>query len=237
MEDILRNSGREQRELIERLRDTEWENYIAAFNTIKKAIKESSTSCWSEMFYETYDKVSEYCAGCNTHNIAVESDFIDYPLKSPVEGPTKKLNQDQLALFKEAQNIIIFPKEDEKGQLFDALTKYRLSVFISTDDCETETMLNSTSTVESILILNPKDLRELLSKKSYYYVSGIVAIKYSGTPREIFGLQQMIVSSLGKRSDTRMIHILDENVYFDWCDKVFTDIVDGPVVLTSSIIS
>ena len=149
----------------------------------------------------------------------------------------KKLSQDQLDLFKGAQNVIIFPKADEKGQLFDTLIKYRLSVYISTDDSETETMLNSASTVGSILILNRKDLRELLSKKSYYYVSGIIAVKYIGTPREIFNLQQMIISGLGKRSDTRIIHILDENVYFDWLDKVFTDIVDGPVVLTSSIIS
>lgn len=237
MDDILRNNGREQIELIERLRDMEWENYTTAFNTMKKAIKNSSTSCWSEMFYETYDKVSEYCAGCNTHDIAVESDFIDHPLKSPVGGPMKKLSQDQLDLFKGAQNVIIFPKADEKGQLFDTLIKYRLSVYISTDDSETETMLNSASTVGSILILNRKDLRELLSKKSYYYVSGIIAVKYIGTPREIFNLQQMIISGLGKRSDTRIIHILDENVYFDWLDKVFTDIVDGPVVLTSSIIS
>lgn len=236
-DDILRSSGHEQTEFIERMRDTEWENYTTAFNTMKKAIKNSSTSCWSEMFYETYDKVSEYCAGCNTHDIAVESDFIDYPLKSPVEGPTKRLGQDQLELFKGAQNVITFPKLDEKSQLFDTLTKYRLSVYISTDDCETEAMLNSTSTLESVLIINPKDLRELLIKKCYYYVSGIIAVKYSGTPREIFSLQNMIISSLGKRSDTRIIHILDENVYFDWIDKVFTDIVDGPVVLTNSIIS
>lgn len=236
-DDVLRINGREQTELIERLRDTEWEHYTSAFNTMRKAIMISSTSCWSEMFYETYDKVSEYCAGCNTHDIAIESDFIDYPLKSPVEGPTKKLSQDQLALFTGSQNVIVFPKADEKGRLFDELIKYRLGVYIATDDYETETILNGISTVGSILILNRKDLRELLLKKSYYYVSGIVAIKYSGTPREIFSLQQMIISSLGKRSDTRIIHILDENVYFDWLDKVFTDIVDGPVVLTSSIIS
>lgn len=197
MDGALRNSGWEQMKVIEQLRDMEWEYYTAAFNVMKRAIKKSSSSCWSEMFYETYDRVSEYCAGCNTHDIANESDFMDYPLKLPVERPTKKLSQDQLALFTGSQNIIVFPKADEKGQLFDVLiTKYRLGVYIATNDSETETMLNSISSVGSLLILNRKDLQELLLKKSYYYVSGIVAVKYSGTPREIYNLQQIIISRL-----------------------------------------
>ena len=235
--DELRVCDANQTNLIEKYRALEWKYYVDSFRIMQNAIKNSDDRCWSEMFFETYDKVSEYCAGCNFHTDANESDFMDYPLKAPVEKPIRVLAQDQLALFAGAKNVIILPTSDEVDKVISELGKYRLSVWITTDDStNTEKLISHLSPLGNVLVLSVKDLRELVKKKSFYYLSGIVAIHYNGTSREVFNLMKYVSSNLGKLSEIRMIHILEENVYFDWLNKVFTDLVDGPVIPVNALI-
>lgn len=61
------NKGDEQTLLIEEIRSQEWAYYNDAYLTMERAITRSEGECWSEMFFDTYDKVYEYCAGCNAH--------------------------------------------------------------------------------------------------------------------------------------------------------------------------
>ena len=53
---------------------------------------------------------------------------------------------------------------------------------------------------------------------------------YYGSPREIFALFRYVTEKLGTRSDVRLIHVLQENTYFDWLGKSFTDLADGLVL-------
>ena len=238
LSDKLRVNDASQTELIERYRAEEWEYYVDSFKTMRNAINKSDDSCWSEMFFETYDKVSEFCAGCNAHSEANESDFIDYPLKTGVDKPTKMLAQDQLALFSGAQNIITITNPGEVDLLFKALSQYRLSVFLSSSAAEkTEAIIDSMLAAGNVFVISSKDLRELVKKHSFYYLSGIIAIQYQGTPREIYDLMKYVLSNLEKKTEIRVIHVLEENVYFDWINKVFSDLVDGPVIPTSVLIS
>lgn len=237
LSEMLRICDTHQIEMIDKYRTLEWEYYKDSFRTMKNTIRNSDNRCWSEMFFETYDKVSEYCAGCNAHPDANESDFMDFPLKVPVEFPLKPFAQDQLAVFAGAKNVITIPKTEEMGLLISSLGKYRLSTLIVTgDSLKTEKMINYLPDDRNVLILSLKDLREIVKKRSFYYLSGIVAIQYEGTPHEVFRLMKYILGNLEKQSGIKMIHILEENVYFDWLNKVFTDIVDGPVLPISTFI-
>ncbi len=238
LSDKLRVNDVAQVELIEKYRAEEWEYYVDSFRTMRNAINNSDDRCWSEMFFETYDKVSEFCAGCNAHSDANESDFIDYPLKMGVDKPIKVLAQDQVSLFAGAQNIITIPEPEEIEPLFKSLSQYRLSVFISSGPSEkTETIISSMSDTGNVLVLNAKDLRALLKKHNYYYLSGMIAIQYHGTPREVYDLMKYVLGNLEKNPDVRLVHVLEENVYFDWISKAFSDLVDGPVLPSSALIS
>lgn len=233
----LRLNDASQIELIEKYRSEEWEYYVDSFRIMRSAINNSEHRCWSEMFFDTYDKVSEFCAGCNAHSDPNESDFFDYPLKTFVDKPVKALAQDQISLFAGAKNIIMFPTSGEIQPLYKALSQYRLSVILSSASNEkTGAIISSMSPSGNVLVLSTKDIRELVKKRAFYYLSGIIVIQYQGTPHEIYDLMKYVLSNLEKKAEVRLIHVLEENVYFDWIDKAFSDLVDGPVLPASALI-
>lgn len=235
IEDALRVNDDHQFQVIDQIRTTEWDFYVEAFHSMRYAIKNNEKVCWSEMFYETYDKVSEYCAGCNAHSIANEGDFLEFPLKVPVKMPMKYLAQDQLAIFGGASNIVFFPEGSQKDQLVNLLVEKRLAVLVVPSGNDTDHYLNTITSNKNLLILDVLSLRELIKKKSYYYISGMIAIVYSGTPKEIYEQLIYITNNLSKRPGIKIIHILRENTYFEWINKAFSDLVDGPVKPVKSI--
>lgn len=230
IEDGLRLNDELQNQMLDDIRTKEWNYYADAFQTIQAAIKNSEWDCWSEMFYETYGRVSEYCAGCNAHTEAIESDFVEFPLKMQVKQPTKVLAQDQLALFGGANDIILSAHAVDEKDIFDGLLKKRLDVFVTMEEPDNITFFDNKECARNVLVLNTQALRELVKKKSYYYLSGLVAIKYSGTPREIYELMMYTTKNLSKHPGIKVIHIIPDNTYFDWINKAFADLVDGPVI-------
>lgn len=235
-EDALRMNDDHQTEVIDSFRSIEWKYYQESFQTMQTAIKRSESSCWSEMFYETYDKVSEYCAGCNSHNDPNESDFVDFPLKIPVDYPFMELAQDQMAFFSSTREIIIIPSEKERSVLLNELSRLRISAFISSNDNNLDVWMNGLETNSNFIVLNAKDLRELVKKKSYYFLSGLIAVKYSGSTKDIYDLLKFVQSNLSTHSEIKVVHIIDENIYFDWINKAFVDLVNGPVIPVRAII-
>lgn len=80
-EELLRKESDVQTNMLEQIRAEEWNYYNGAYLTMEKSIKNSESECWSEMFFETYDKVYEYCAGCNVHKNRNNGDAQVFPLK------------------------------------------------------------------------------------------------------------------------------------------------------------
>lgn len=230
VEDGLRLNDELQSQMLDAIRTKEWNYYTDAFQTIQAAIKNSEWDCWSEMFYETYDRVSEYCAGCNAHTEAIESDFVEFPLKMQVKQPTKVLAQDQLSLFGGTNDLILSAHSVDEKDIFVGLLKKRLDVLVSMEEPDNITFFDNKEYARNVLVLNTQALRELVKKKSYYYLSGLVAIKYSGTPREIYELMMYTTKNLSKQPGIKVIHIIPDNTYFDWINKAFADLVDGPVI-------
>lgn len=230
VEDGLRLNDELQSHILDVIRTKEWNYYTDAFQTMQAAIKNSEWNCWSEMFYETYDRVSEYCAGCNAHTEAIESDFVEFPLKMQVKEPVKTLAQDQLALFGGANDLILFSNSVDEQDIFVGLLKKRLDVLVTMGEPDITTFFDNECYARNVLVLNTQALRELVKKKSFYYLSGLVAIKYSGTPREIYEIMMYATKNLSKQPGLKIIHIIQDNIYFDWINKAFVDLVDGPVI-------
>ncbi|SMC62068.1 DEAD/DEAH box helicase [Papillibacter cinnamivorans] len=235
IEDALRVNDNRLFQEIDQIRVTEWAYYVDAFHSMQHAIKNSGKVCWSEMFYETYDKVSEYCAGCNAHSNVNEGDFLEFPLKVPVKMPMKELAQDQLALFGGASDIIFIATESQEAQLVNFLMEKRLAVLVISTDKNIEHYLDSITCLKNLLILNGCSLRELIKRKSHYYISGVVAVSYSGTPKEIYDQLIYITNNLSKQPGIKVVHILRENTFFEWINKAFSDLVDGSVIPIKSV--
>lgn len=234
-DDTLRNNNDKQLDLIDKIRTMEWDYFNEAYQAMQRAIKGSQTICWSEMFFETYDKVSEYCAGCNAHLEANESDFYDFPLKASVKTPVKELTNDQLTIFGGAKEAIVIATREKQYALLNVLVEKRLSVLVRSSDID-EFLMQSTHR-KNLLILDTKVLQELMKKSNYYYVSGMVAVVYEGTAKEIYGQLMLISKYLSNKSECRIIHILPENVYFENLSKVFSDLIDGPVIPIDTLCS
>lgn len=234
LSDILRIFDQAQNDYIEKIRAEEWNYFKSSYNLMRNAIKHSNDRCWSEMFFETYDKVSEYCGGCGTHKEADESDFYDFPLKVPIKAPIKSIGEDQLEIFGTANEIVIFAKGAEKDRVLKALIKKQLSVLISPKSMED--FIHCLNLQASMMIIGPTELRALMQKSNFYFLSGLIAVIYDGSENEILKQLRLVNKYLSGAANIKLIHILPENVYFSEYDKMFTDFIDGPVISSTALL-
>lgn len=210
-------------------RDAEWESYLAGFNSLKRAMRKSGVECWSEMFFSTYHRVSEYCAGCDEHQTPNNSDASEFPLKSRLSTPVKALDQEQQALFTGADNIIVVSSENEASGLMCAIGKRRISALVCMNEEKADEYIDALDDAGNVIVLNMNLLKELVRRDGLFFLSGIIAIKYDGTPTDILKSLRFLMGAFGTKHCVKLLHIIPEDYYFESVDKRFSDIVDGPV--------
>lgn len=233
LDDTLRRNNITLEKMVTNIRDQEWDSYKESFELMKKAIWNNGKECWSEMFFETYEKVYEYCAGCAAHSDPIIGDATKFVLKVPVEFPYRELYADQICLFGSASQIVIYTKADELYETVGKLMKWRPSCLLVSSAWDGERFLITQTNAGNILTIGIRELSELINRKNWFYVSGIVAIVYQGTDRDIYQQLVTVLNELRRRPWVRLIHIIRENVYFDWIEKSFADLVDGRYVQAS----
>ena len=231
-DDRLRNNDDQLYELIERCREEEWDYYNESFQMMKSAIvrsRQNDGDCWSEMFFETYDKVSEYCGGCPGHTEVHDYDFTAFPLKAPVMRPCRIMADDQKKLFAGSKNVLIITKADQRKKVAETLFDQRVSALLNLPIKEIGVFQKSDKPFNT-MILDFNLVRELIKKKSYYYLSGVIAVFYNGTAKEIYEQYTQVERYLSNAPDIYLIHVLGENTYFDSRGKSIADLLDGPVI-------
>lgn len=233
LDDTLRRNDITLEKMVTNIRDQEWDSYKESFELMKKAIWNNGKECWSEMFFETYEKVYEYCAGCAAHSDPIIGDATKFVLKVPVEFPHRELYADQTCLFGSASQIVIYAKADELYETVGKLMKRRPSCLLVSSAWDGERFLTTQTNAGNILTIGIRELSELIKRKNWFYVSGIVAIVYQGTDRDIYQQLVAVLNELRRCPWVRLIHIIRENVYFDWIEKSFADLVDGRYVQAS----
>ncbi|MGI6110320.1 MAG: DEAD/DEAH box helicase [Eubacteriaceae bacterium] len=236
IDDRLRTINCALIELIDSIRTEEWNYYNDAYKLMRSAI-EHKDECWSEMFFETYDKVSELCPGCRAHNEAIKSNSYEFPLKKSIAQPVKALSDDQLDFFGAASEIVVFANKEQVIPLLSSLQEKRLSVLITESGLDLQEYNKESQIKKNLLVIDCSELHNLISMSSYYYISGMVAVVYSGQEKEISKQFSLIRDYLNNSNDIRIVHIIHKNTYFESIDKVFTDLIDGPVVSLNTICS
>lgn len=233
LDNTLRTIDSILQNLFENIRNQEWSYHNESFQLMNIAIRNSKDSCWSEMFYETYDKVSEFCAGCNSHTESIEGDFYDFPLKLSPKTPIRDLAEDQLSLFGRSKEVIIFANELKRNQILDVLLDKRLSLLIASHSLSLNDYFSETDYKRNLFVIDRKILRKLLSESCYFYVSGLIAILYDHSTENTFNMLKLIDSYSKTQSNIKIIHILPKNIYFESQNKMFSDLVDGIVLPTN----
>lgn len=237
-EDLLRNKSEAQTSLIEKIRAEEWEYYNNAFLTMEKSVINSEKECWSEMFFETYDKVYEYCAGCNAHKDKNNGDIHAFPLKKRINEPIINVEPDQRLLFEAQEELVVIARHDERIKVIDYLEQQRLSCLVATaQQIQEIKYFENVSAGKPTYIVGPTGMKEILKKGNYYYISGMVAILYPDSEKKIFELFKLATQYLRHKSGIHVVHIVAENTFFPEAGKGIADLIEGRVITTEVLCS
>ena len=234
--DLLLNKGDEQTFLIGEIRSQEWAYYNDAYLTMERAITRSEGECWSEMFFDTYDKVYEYCAGCNAHLRKNSGDTLAFPLKKSIKAPISVVEMDQKKIFESQDELIVLAGSEEKKKVIKFLEGQRLSTLVASNSQLQEIdFYGSVSDGKMLFVVNSGDLKELLKKGNYYFVSGMVAILYPDDESEIFEIYKLVTKYLQHKLGIHIVHILSGNFFLPVIGKSIADVIEGRVVLANDI--
>ena len=235
---LLLKKGDEQTKLLDQIRSEEWDYYNNAYLTMQKAVQNCDKECWSEMFFETYDRVNEYCAGCNAHNRINNGDLRAFALKHNVKDPVKEVSFDQRALFESQHELVVFAKGHEKIDVINFLEHNRISCLVASDrEIETIGYFGAVNSKKSTFIIGQEGLRDLLKKSNYYYISGVVAILYPDTEKEVLEMYMTVKKYLCNKVGIHVVHILNDNTYFQSIGKSIVDLIEGRVVNADTLCS
>lgn len=236
IDDRLMVINDELTELITQFREEEWEFYSSSYNAIASAVRANCKDCISELFYDTYSKVYEYCAGCNAHTNAIIGDTNKFPLKNRVIEPLRTISDEQRQPFGDALELVtILNDKDSLRTLVDKLVSKGVTTIVlpdTKDDYEDLIRINS---IRNTLIITQSDLFNLQKAGGYYYTSGLVAVIYDKGKNTIGKQYLSIRNNLCRKSETRVIHIIKENTYLDELGKNFIELVDGPSLFSNTL--
>jgi len=235
---LLLNKGAEQEVLLDGIRNEEWGYYYNAYLTMAKAVKRSKNECWSEMFFDTYDKVYEYCAGCNAHKNINNGDARVFALKQSIKEPVKEVKIDQKMIFESQDELIVIAKEEEKARIIKFLDEQRASCLVATDQqLEAIKYFDFDSVKKSTYIVDPTGVKDLLKKGSYYYISGVVVVLYPEDEKEVFDIYKIVIQYLCHKVGIHIVHILSKNVFFPSVGKSIIDLIEGRIVSADTLCS
>ena len=187
------------------------------------------------MFFSTYDKAYEYCAGCAAHNMPVIGDATAFALKMPIEEPKKVLQADQLDIFGSSSNLIVHSRPEKLSATLQSLSRYRLSALIVPKSFESKDVQWLSTSNVSVLMLDPLELSALIKKRSWFFISGLIAVLYEGSERDVFSLLRQVINEFQQCPWVHLIHIVNDNVYFEWLSKSFTDLLDGRYIQAEAL--
>ncbi len=235
VDDRLRVINDVLKDHIDKVREEEWDFYNSSYNMMVNVVRSKSKECISELFYETYSKVYEYCAGCNVHDKPIIGDSHKFPLKNRVDEPLKVLSKEQLLPFGESNEMVVLANDNERTNLLNRLVEKGVSMIVIPEGMQNSKNILDINSKRNILVVGVNDAYKLLKAHGYYFTSGLVVVVYPDDER-IIGQQYITIkNNLCGKSATKIIHIIKNNAYVNEAGKTFVELVDGPSILPSVI--
>lgn len=227
--DELLYENEDARSLISEIREKETQKALRDFRTMQNAVQHVGKQCWSEMFYDTYENVSEYCAGCENHAHRIYDLYNHFELVKRIDKPllpciekhsviTKEINEMQVISNWTNQKVI--KKLIDVGVNTIVLDEYSEKHFL-----EILELLPSRSKVN---IMGAKELEVLIEHRDWYYVSGSILMIYGQETSKSQNKMILLSKKLIGLEGIQVIHLLDQNIYIREMDKDLEEIIDGP---------
>ncbi len=220
LNDLITQDTDESKMIFEKIRDEESKKLQDAFSLLKESIEKRNKLCWSEMFYETYPLVSEWCPGCNCHDNKIITEKGRFPLVVDVKGPEKEINDDMKNIFGKTNEIVIVSEE----KLSEFVEKYKPDIVV-VDNVIDQIQLE----MPEINYVSFKELSDLNKHDDGYYISGLVMVAYSEDMEKAKMEYQVIHKYITNRR--YVIHVAQK----DFCvsqttGKKLSEQVDGAVI-------
>ena len=227
LDNRLTIKNKEMEDLFERIRGDESAAAYKAFSNLRKSIEYANEFCWSDMFTSTYSLVSDYCAGCNSHE-KPEYDFPDrFPLLEAVEGLRKEPNDFCKKTFGSTDEmLVIAPETITDHDIMDYLKPFEISLMI----CDREfDYSNSIRSGQQMMIVTFDELNDLMTVDQYFYLSGTAAVIYS----QSIDQEYRIIQKFHKKNKEYLIHIASQDWYINPRKKNLSEVIDGAMIRIS----
>ena len=221
LNDLILTESEESKKLFDDIREKESAMSLSAYNVIKKSIENEGKICWSEMFYQTYLSVpGECCSGCGQHDYAIELDKNVFPLCNSVCNPQKELSDNIKQLFSDTNDILIF-----SGILSsETIHKYNPDVVV----CDQENSFDDVNN-PNLFVINFREYADLMRRKNYFYISGLIIVQYSNDPK-IAKDQYQIIKKY-RNANVKVIHIsLHDFTVSEINGRTISSDIDGRII-------
>lgn len=191
--------------LLSEIRLKEKNRYTSEFELLKNAIINSKRYCFSEMFIKTYPRVSEYCAGCGSHNKIIYDDDDRFVLNKKVQLVETNLKQ-----FPESDAVII---TDNIQQYLAVLGEKGVTNYVIEDECNIDIPHDN----PAMLVMNLYEFRRILSSKNDFYLQGGCCIVHSNDQLK-FRKEFAAIQRYSNRG-IKFIHLVVEDFEVDTVGK------------------
>ena len=229
LDDSLRNVSTTVPQIIVDIRDKESTGFEKEIRRIKRGIEFGNRSCWSEMFYSTYDKVSIYCGGCGKHHYPEMMEEGKFPLLLPVREPVKQISP-ELNKLCQGEDEVMVVSEEENYSVLNRYLNAGVSVIVVEDtsiDNDFDLILNMNKRSD-IIIMGIKEYRELCGQESGYYVSGGIVALYNAGADKAYEFCSILRKY--RKDGTRIIHIVRNDYFVQKIQKPLSAMIDGPKI-------
>lgn len=222
----LLSENEETVNLLDKIRNTEWENTEKEFMLMKHSLHNIGKICWSSMFNKVYRRTDEYCAGCNSH-IDIQNYEDRKVLRKRVDNPrinfTKKI--DELSYGSIVSCVIC---RNDTLENFINFIDYGFDVVVAPKSIVQNVSDKISTNNKGLIYCDYMKFLELLSE-SRYYVSGGILIYF---PSDTI-LQKRIIGVIEKQvqdnnSKSRYVIYAEKNYELPFKEKPLSDIIAGP---------
>lgn len=236
---ILHKTGSDElRHYMENVRAIEWDYYNKAHNQLERALKHCRSMCWSEMFYDTYSKVDEYCPGCYCHKSIYNGESGGETLKQAIREPVYIVSPEQELFFTSEREATIYVSDSTITSAIRAMMKKQLAVWITDNtDFALQCLNDIVSNSRQLLIIDFDQMIELAQRRNWYFLSGAIAVLYSDDNEKACEQFRLIRKYLTPNINIRILHLLLHNIEFHSIGKTAADLIKGPIVTAQPISS
>lgn len=225
----LKSKDSDPPQFIQDMRDKEAKGFEKEIRRILRGIDNSQSLCWSEMFFDTYDRVSVYCGGCEKHQLPESMESGKFPRLLPVKEPRKDVPLELIKICQNARESLLIGEEDDYA-IFNRFLKAGVSLIVLDDvslDNNIDLILNMELS-SNIMIIGIKEYRELCKISSGFYISGGILAIYNGDEDSVL----RFCNSLRRYKDEEMclIHYAKSDYFIQKVQKPLSAMINGPKI-------